>query len=210
MALVVFINNSSNYKKHKNGTIMASYKLVCLFNHMKTVSIFTILFTTAISNYIGQDDWTIYQKKDTAKTVEINEGNHKADSILSSYKKDTLMNIKKGYPYISKKGHLIIKCDYRLDSLNKFLAKHGDYKGYTIQILVSQDTKTVRECRKKFITQFPNELLYDEYIAPNIYLYAGKYNSINDAIFLKNSIEEYFLNTMVVPKSFPITISKKK
>ena len=53
-------------------------------------------------------------------------------------------------------------------------------------------------------------ILFDEYIAPNIFLYSGKFQDYNNAVFSKMRLEEVFENTLVVRKSFPFYLDKEK
>lgn len=106
--------------------------------------------------------------------------------------------------YINDLGFLLISKDERIDSLNKYLAKTGTFKGFSVQICVSQETDKIRNTRKSFVENFPSEFLYDEYIAPNIFLYAGKYYTKHDAISFKKKLEPFFDNTMVIAKDFPL------
>ena len=165
-----------------------------------------IFFCLAGMTIFSQEKWTIYPKK---------EHNNNTNSHLSkvSFINDPIgledSSTKSKIDYISEKGHLIFAQDYRLDSLNKYLAKNGKFKGFTVQLIVSQETQLIKNIRKKFIQNFPNETLYDEYIAPNIFLYAGKFHSKNDAVFLKKKMEDFFNNTMVVMKSFSLSAEQK-
>jgi hypothetical protein len=52
-------------------------------------------------------------------------------------------------------------------------------------------------------------ILFDEYIAPNMFLYSGKFQDYNNAVFSKMKLEEVFENTLVVRKSFPYRLEKK-
>ena len=99
--------------------------------------------------------------------------------------------------------------DSKIDSINNYLSEKGKYNGYTVQLYVSQKTDKVREIRKKFIFNFPEMILFDEYIAPNIFLYSGKFQDYNNAVFSKMKLEEVFENTLVVRKSFPYLVEKK-
>jgi hypothetical protein len=62
---------------------------------------------------------------------------------------------------------------------------------------------------KKFISKFPDKIIFDEYIAPNIYLYSGKFQDYSNAVFSKIKLEEIFKNTLVVRKSFPYYIKRE-
>tara|TARA_B100001093_G_scaffold515861_1_gene593204 strand:+ start:947 stop:1468 length:522 start_codon:yes stop_codon:yes gene_type:complete len=166
----------------------------------KTLIIFFCLISTTS---FGQDKWTVYPKKKNIK---------KTDSTISKISFiDDSIEVKDSLKldYISDKGHLIFVKDYRLDSLNKYLAKYGKFKGFTVQLIVSQETQLIKDTRKNFIQNFPNETLYDEYNAPNIFLYAGKFHSRSDAVLLKKKMEGFFNNTMVVMKSFSFSAGQK-
>jgi hypothetical protein len=52
-------------------------------------------------------------------------------------------------------------------------------------------------------------ILFDEYIAPNVFLYSGKFQDYNNAVFSKMKLEKVFGNTLVVRKSFPYLVEKK-
>ena len=104
------------------------------------------------------------------------------DSLINEERVDSSLKIN----YIAEKGFVVYNKDFRLDSLNKFLAENGKYKGYSIQLVVSQETQKSKKL-EKFIENFPEETLYDEYIAPNIYLYAGKFRKKHDAVYVKTT-----------------------
>ena len=162
-----------------------------------------IFFCLIVTTSFGQEKWTAYPKKKNIK---------KSDSTLSkiSFNEDSVeIEDTSKIDYISDRGHLVFVKDYRLDSLNKYLAKNGKFKGFTVQLIVSQETQLIKDTRKNFIQNFPNETLYDEYIAPNIFLYAGKFHSKSDAVLLKKKMEDFFNNTMVVMKSFSLSAGQK-
>ena len=94
--------------------------------------------------------------------------------------------------------------------MNSYLSNKGTLNGFAVQLVVTQDTKKVRELRKIFTELFPEEYLFDEYIAPNIFLYAGKYFTMSDAVSLQKKLENSFDNTMVVRKKFPLKVIQKK
>ena len=138
----------------------------------------------------------------------------KADTLMpdSSITEEAPLKQKKdSIHYISSKGHIVIHADYRIDSINSYISNRGKFNGYAVQLIVTQDTKKIREMRKTFTNLFPDEYLFDEYIAPNIFLYAGKYFSKNDAVTLNNKLSAHYKNTMVVRKKFPLKhIQKEK
>ena len=177
---------------------------------MKNIIFFLSIFFHC--TLLAQSSWTLYPKKDSVTRkdsfVIVNSDSLMLDSSLS---KDFPKQKKDSIHYISSKGHIIIHADYRVDSINSYISKRGKFNGYAVQLIVTQDTKKIREMRKTFTNLFPGEYLFDEYIAPNIFLYAGKYFSKNDAVILKNKLSAHFKNTMVVRKKFPLKhIQKEK
>tara|TARA_B100000674_G_scaffold377189_1_gene319716 strand:- start:54 stop:638 length:585 start_codon:yes stop_codon:yes gene_type:complete len=178
---------------------------------MKNIIFISFIFFH--STIIGQNNWTLYPKKDTIlerDSVAI----AKSDSLMSDSsitKEIPLKQKKDSIHYISSKGHIVIRADYRIDSINSYISNKGKFNGYAVQLIVTQDTRKIREMRKTFTNLFPGEYLFDEYIAPNIFLYAGKYFSKNDAVTLNNKLSAHFKNTMVIRKKFPLKhIQKEK
>tara|TARA_B100000780_G_scaffold278749_1_gene253485 strand:- start:2475 stop:3005 length:531 start_codon:yes stop_codon:yes gene_type:complete len=165
----------------------------------------TLIFCSTLHS---QDEWTLYPKKEALdslniKSTELSKLTH-LDSLLTmdtSYS-DTLY-------YLSSEGSLLEYKDSKIESINNYLSKHGKYNGYTVQLYVSQKTDKIRELRSKFISNFPEMILFDEYIAPNIFLYSGKFQDYNNAVFSKMKLEEVFDNTLVVRKSFSYYVEKK-
>ena len=176
-------------------------------------NIILILFIFFHSALLAQSNWTLYPKKDSivekdsvaiAKADSLMQDSTITEEIPLKQKKDSIQ-------YISSKGHIVIHADYRIDSINSYISNRGKFNGYAVQLIVTQDTRKIREMRKTFTNLFPDEYLFDEYIAPNIFLYAGKYFSKNDAVTLNNKLSAHFKNTMVVRKKFPLKqIQKEK
>ena len=178
---------------------------------MKNIIFFLSIFFHC--NLLAQSSWTLYPKKDS--TIQKDSVvMPKADTLMpdSSITEEAPLKQKKdSIHYISSKGHIVIHADYRIDSINSYLSNRGKFNGYAVQLIVTQDTKKIREMRKTFTNLFPDEYLFDEYIAPNIFLYAGKYFSKNDAVTLNNKLSSHYKNTMVVRKKFPLKhIQKEK
>ena len=171
---------------------------------MKFLNLIILTFLSFLT--IGQEDWILYPKNNNSSI-----NNKRYTSIIN----DTLPNFNRKIKktdslvnYITKDGFLLVNKDIRIDSLNKLLKKYGTYNLYSVQLSFSQETDVIKKLRKRFIELYPNEELYDEYNAPNIYLYAGKFYSRNDATLLKKQLEHSFENTMVVMKSFPLLESQ--
>lgn len=175
----------------------------------KTLLLLFLLNVVLLSK--GQDNWTLYptnkqsdsslkEKNNLSILNNSNDINSKTDQPIDSVK----------LSYLNKTGFLFIDKDERIDSLTRYLAKTGKIKGYSVQISVSQETEEIRNMRKLFVENFPTEFLYDEYTAPNIFLYGGRFYSKNDAISLKKKLEPIFYNTMVITKDFPLEFKKEK
>lgn len=171
-----------------------------------------ILFYSGLiicATFHSQDDWTLYPKKETPdnlniESTKLSKTNHQNfQSIENTIYTDSVL-------YLSNEGVLVENKDSKIDSINNYLSKKGTYDGFTVQLYVSQKTEKVRELRKKFISNFPEMILFDEYIAPNIFLYAGKFQDYNNAVFSKMKLGEVFENTLVVRKRFPYYLEKKK
>ena len=165
----------------------------------------TLIISTT---FYSQEEWTLYPKKTILDSLNI-QSTKLSDSIYQ----DTILTIDTTYTdalyYLSNEGVLVENKDSEIDSINNYLSEHGKYNGYTVQLYVSQKTDKIRELRKKFILNFPEMTLFDEYIAPNIFLYSGKFQDYNNAVFSKMKLEEVFENTLVVRKSFPYHVEKK-
>ena len=169
-----------------------------------------LFYTTLIicSTFHSQDDWTLYPKKEALNSLNLD-----SSELSKKTQKDLLSKVTAIYTdslrYISNEGVLLENRDSKIESINNYLSEKGTYNGFTVQLYFSQKTDEVREIRKKFITKFPDKILFDEYIAPNIFLYSGKFQDYNNAVFSKMKLDEVFENTLVVRKSFPYYLEKK-
>ena len=81
--------------------------------------------------------------------------------------------------------------------------------GYTVQIEVSQQNNIIKDAKLKFIKKFPDQPIFDEYIAPNTYLFAGKFFDKNDALSFQHKIQGVFSNTMVIKKPIEPPVLKE-
>jgi len=168
---------------------------------MKMFYILTV-FSTGVQ---CQENWRLYPKNESIDSISIiNIIQKKIDSSGFLSPDNT-----KDLSYINKVGSLIEHKDPRIDSLNNYISKHGKYNSFTVQLYVSQKNDEIRNCRKKFIRNFPEMGIFDEYIAPNIFLYSGLFQDYNQAILYKKKMEVIFKNTLVVRKKIPHQIEKK-
>ena len=174
--------------------------------------IWFIIFISCNSYNYSQENWILYPKKETLDSLKVksllSDQNLKSDSLIAN-DIDTISVNSISINYISEMGSLIEIKDSRIDSIRNYISNYGTYNGYTIQIYVTQETSKVREIRKKFILNFPEKTLFDEYIAPNIFLYSGKFKDYNRAELFKKGLEDVFENTLVVRKQFPYKVEKK-
>ena len=148
-----------------------------------------ILLSLSICVCSAQNQWTVYPAKDsidqsdtTSKTLEFNS---------------------------AQKSEVIVNQDPRINKLKTKLADEKNILGYTIQIEVSQQNQIIKAARLKFIKSFPDTPIFDEYIAPNTYLFVGRYYDKNDAIAFQNTITSAFSNTMVIKKRILPPLLKK-
>lgn len=171
----------------------------------------TSILLLSILNFLGQEKWTLYPEKPVSSSNDsITKSELPMDNENDSINSDISIKDTNKTNYIRSKGAVNFNKDKRILKLNKYLAENGKYKGFAVQLSVSQENQKIKTLRKIFIENFPDELLFDEYIAPNIFLYAGKYQNKNDAFSLKKKLEPLFNNTMVVSKSFQIGTEKKE
>ena len=173
--------------------------------------IWFIIFFICNSYSYCQENWILYPKKDALDSLKVKSlsNNDSLNPNSVSFNKIDSQNNIQTINYISEIGSLIENKDSRIDSIRNYIAVNGTYIGYTIQIYVTQETSKIREVRKNFISNFPEKTLFDEYIAPNIFLYSGRFKDYNRAELFKKELEEVFENTLVVRKNFPYKIEKK-
>ena len=162
----------------------------------KRYLIFLFVLTGSLYSY-GQEDWTLFPKKDSTKK----------DSSLVLTEIDSTKTLNE---FIYDTGELKIRKNNKIDSLADYIKKYTSFQGYTVQLVVSQINSEIKETRNKFIENFSDEVLFDEYVAPNIYLYAGKFYNKNDAYHFKEKISSVFQHTMIISKGFPHNNTKQK
>ena len=176
------------------------------------MKIFYLLIIVFLSTaFFSQENWMTYPEKNNIDSLEIKSAEQEIEEQTTieesnNHTDSSKLNINN---YISKKGSLIENKYFAFDSINSFLSNSGSYNGYTVQIYVSQETLKIRRVRKDFMINFPEQTLFDEYTAPNIFLYAGKFQDYNNAELFKKELEEVFKNTLIVRKQFPYKIEKK-
>jgi hypothetical protein len=170
------------------------------------IKIFYILIVFS-TGFQCQENWKLYPKNESIDSIS----NIKTITIQKKIDSSGFLNPvnPKDLSYINKVGSLIEHKDPRIDSLNNYMSKHGRYNSFTVQLYVSQKNDEIRNCRKKFIRNFPEMEIFDEYIAPNIFLYSGLFQDYNQAILYKKKLEVIFKNTLVVRKKIPHQIEKK-
>ena len=145
-----------------------------------------IILAVSLNVSIAQNEWTTYPPSIDSNSIEI-----KYDSALNELKYNALNN---------NNSQLIILKDKRIDLLEDKLKEEKKIVGFTVQLEVSQQTNVIKDARLKFIKTFPKHPIFDEYIAPNTYLFAGRFYDKNDAIAFQYKIKTAFINTMVIKK----------
>lgn len=136
---------------------------------------------------IAQNTWTTYPANMDSNTIK-----HQNDSVLKELKYNNLN---------SNKSQLLILKDERIDLLEEKIKGEKNIIGFTVQLEVSQQTDIIKNARLKFIKAFPDHPIFDEYIAPNTYLFAGRFYDKNDALAFQHKIKSDFMDTMVIKKS---------
>tara|TARA_B100000767_G_scaffold155313_1_gene146065 strand:+ start:287 stop:736 length:450 start_codon:yes stop_codon:yes gene_type:complete len=145
-----------------------------------------LFYSTLIicTTFYSQDDWTLYPKKENLDSLNL-----QSSELSKKTKQDLPSRLNPIYNdslhYISKEGVLIENKDSKIESINNYLSENGTYNGFTVQLYFSQKTDDVREIRKKFISKFPDKILFDEYIAPNIFCILGNFKTTIMLFFQK-------------------------
>jgi hypothetical protein len=156
---------------------------------------YTTLILTLSITIANAQDWTTYPPNvDTnlIANIDTNSTEHQIDSSINELNYNTLN---------SEKSQLIIFKDKRIDLLEDKLKEEKNILGFTVQIEVSQQTNIIKDTRLKFIKTYPKHPIFDEYVAPNTYLFAGRFYDKNDALAFQHKIKADFTNTMVIKKS---------
>lgn len=146
----------------------------------------TLILSLLLNAYVAQNDWTTYPSN--------------SDTILIKNIKDSSFKDLEFNSSNNEKSQLVVVKDNRIDLLQQKLKKEKNISGFTVQLEVSQQTNVIKDARLKFIKAFPDHPIFDEYIAPNTYLFAGRFYDKNDALAFQHKIKAHFLNTMVVKK----------
>ena len=156
---------------------------------------YTALILSLSMNIVNAQDWTTYPPNvDTnlIANIDTNSIEQQIDSSINELNYNILN---------SEKSQLIILKDKRIDLLEDKLKKEKKILGFTVQLEVSQQTNIIKDTRLKFIKAYPKYPIFDEYIAPNTYLFAGRFYDKNDALAFQYKIKAAFINTMVIKKS---------
>lgn len=170
-----------------------------MLNTMNKKNIF-ILFLFIINGITikSQEDWMLYPKKDSLIT----------DTLTSKLIDFDTLSLKE--KIFSDSGSLTINKNPKLDSIANYIRENSYFKGFTVQIAFSQINSEIKDIRKKFIENFPEDLIFDEYNAPNVYLFSGKFQNKNEAYLFKEKISTVFKNSMVISKNFSYKINQQK
>ena len=153
---------------------------------MKTTYTALMLFIS-LNITIAQNTLTTYPANMDSNTIK-----HQNASVLKELKYNNLN---------SNKSQLLILKDERIDLLEEKIKGEKNIIGFTVQLEVSQQTDIIKNARLKFIKAFPDHPIFDEYIAPNTYLFSGRFYDKNDALAFQHKIKSDFMDTMVIKKS---------
>lgn len=157
---------------------------------------YLIILATLLSSlsHKAQEDWTVYKK------------HKKKDVKAIQHNQDTIKKLNYDLP----DGNITINQDSEIDSLTYQISKAPFINGYTVQIEVSQQQSVIKDSRHKFLHKYPDVPLDEDWIAPNKYLYAGRFYDRNSAFEFKHTISGYFPNAIVIQKKMELPPLPKK
>jgi hypothetical protein len=107
--------------------------------------------------------------------------------------------------YSSKPGAVTVNQSNEIDSLAANFIKEPFIYGYTIQIEVSQQKSIIQNAKYRMM-KIDAIAPFDEiYVAPNIYLYVGRFYDRLSAYEFRNKILTYFPNSIIIgPKKMDL------
>jgi hypothetical protein len=102
-------------------------------------------------------------------------------------------------------GKVNVHQSSEIDSLIQKISKSPFIYGYTIQIEVSQQKSVIQNAKYRMMKTDPNVPFDEVYIAPNIYLYVGRFYDRHTAYEYRNRIIGLFPNSTVIgPKKMDL------
>ena len=136
-----------------------------------------------------ENNWRLFPNKNNAELPQ----------------KDSIEEItRKELNFENQKGSLTIKQPENIDILTENLKNKPYILGYTVQLVVSQQTSKIRDARYRLLKIKPNSQLEETWLPPNTYLYAGSFYSRTDAYLFKKEISSYFPNATVISKKMKL------
>jgi hypothetical protein len=107
--------------------------------------------------------------------------------------------------YSSKPGTVTINQSNEIDSLASNFSREPFIYGYTIQIEVSQQKSIIQNAKYRMMKADANAPFDEIYVAPNIYLYVGRFYDRLSAYEFRNKILTYFPNSIIIgPKKMDL------
>jgi hypothetical protein len=159
---------------------------------MNKIKISMLLLLSFInSSFLAQkedDDWKIFPGN-----------NHEKPSTTVS------LQTKRDLTFNQPQGKVLIQQSGEIDSLINKISKAPFIYGYTIQIEVSQQKSVIQNAKYRMIKTDANVPFDEVYIAPNIYLYVGRFYDRLTAYEYRNRIIGQFPNSTVIgPKKMDL------
>ena len=107
--------------------------------------------------------------------------------------------------FTSKTGSVSVNQSSEIDSLAVNFSKEPFIYGYTIQIEVSQQKSIIQNAKYRMMKADANAPFDEIYVAPNIYLYVGRFYDRLSAYEFRNKILTYFPNSIIIgPKKMDL------
>jgi hypothetical protein len=161
---------------------------------MKKITVITFLLLTSSLlvniNAQNDEDWRLFPS---------NSGDKKPiNGTINSAEKRQLN-------YSSKPGTVTVNQSNEIDSLAANFSKEPFIYGYTIQIEVSQQKSIIQNAKYRMMKADANAPFDEIYVAPNIYLYVGRFYDRLSAYEFRNKILTYFPNSIIIgPKKMDL------
>jgi hypothetical protein len=153
-----------------------------------TFLLFFGLINLSITAQKEDDDWKVFP----GSTSE----NKTTTSALQS---------KRELTFNQPPGKVSINQSSEIDSLITKISKAPFIYGYTIQIEVSQQKSVIQNAKYRMMKTDANAPFDEVYIAPNIYLYVGRFYDRLSAYEYRNKIISQFPNSTVIgPKKMDL------
>jgi hypothetical protein len=112
---------------------------------------------------------------------------------------------KKEINFNQTSGNVTVHQSSEIDSLISKISKAPFIYGYTVQIEVSQQKSVIQNAKYRMMKKDATIPFDEVYIAPNIYLYVGRFYDRLSAFEYRNQILDLFPNSTVIgPKKMDL------